>query len=476
MMNSARHSQWGSTCARATVGLLFIFGCAESAMAAVDPFANSQVALPPGYVGPSFSLSHNYPKSISTPVVMPWQATLKGLPISKNTAPAYAMALKEAVSADINVLVNDYPNWNAEQRGWFNQPWLSASRDPIHGMFSATVTDASLFNDPALKVKQVPNFAAVYYNATAAVTLGKFWGATAMKPNLITNAAQFPEGSLIVKLAFTQVRADEWPVMSGSPSWSIYKQWVDQTTGAPAAASTLFNVQLMQIDIIVKDSQAAPKTGWVFSTLVYDNRIQGDTWRRMVPLGAMWGNDPTVKSSVQPGLRAALEETWINDDAPAYSLATLGWGGRLSGPNDQAVQGPGSYFNAGSKTPGTVPVANSSCMSCHSPAQWQNKSFLMPGVLTAQGNYIMATPGSAQWMRWFQNRPGTKAMDRGAVALDYDMMFSFKALKSWAKATGAPVGNEKLFLRPSDRLLLQQQIGTPVEQGYNGLPLKSSKP
>jgi hypothetical protein len=43
---------------------------------------------------------------------------------------------------------------------------------------------------------------------------------------------------------------------------------------------------VMQFDIIGKDTIAAPKTGWVFATLVYDARAKGnDAWDKMVSLG-----------------------------------------------------------------------------------------------------------------------------------------------------------------------------------------------
>ncbi len=443
--------------------LCLVFACTSlTLMGAEDPFANSQTQAPSEYKGPQFALSHAYPGDLPPPP-MPWRETLKGQPISKETASAYADVLKETVSTDMKVLIADYPAWNAGERGWFNQPWLSSIREPIHGMFQATTTNASLFNDPALKVNYMNDFGAVYYNPTAAVTLGRFWGSSAMKPNLITEAAQFPEGSIIVKLAFTQITAEEWPMLAGSPSWQIFANEVNSKNGNPADKPTLFNVQLLQMDIIVKDSVAAPKTGWVFSTLVYDNRIQGDFWQRMIPLGAMWGNDPDVNSSVEPGVRAPLNETWINPASPAYAQATLGWGGRLSGPNDQAVQAAGEYIDPATGKPGTVPVANSSCMSCHSPAEWQNQSFLMPGHIDEKLGYVMATPGSPDWFRWFQNRPGTVPMDEGSIALDYDMMFSFKALKLWAAANQKPVDNLRLFKRPSEMLLMKKRLAAPSE-------------
>jgi hypothetical protein len=127
---------------------------------------------------------------------------------------------------------------------------------------------------------------------------------------------------------------------------------------------------------------------------------------------------------------------WINPNAPAYSKMTLGWGGRLSGPNDGALN------NA--VIDGPVPVVapnlpSSSCMSCHSVAEWPMKSFLWytatdPQAFAPEGFansdfLVMWPPGSTQggadntpaWMHWFQSRPGTVPADAGTAAFDYDM-------------------------------------------------------
>lgn len=68
----------------------------------------------------------------------------------------------------------------------------------------------------------------------------------------------------------------------------------------------------------MKDAQSSPLTGWVFSTLVYDKDAPGvDVWDKMMPLGAMWGNDP-ASNSAQPN-PPPLTENWINPAAPAYA-------------------------------------------------------------------------------------------------------------------------------------------------------------
>ncbi len=226
-----------------------------------------------------------------------------------------------------------------------------------------------------------------------------------------------------------------------------------------------------QCDIIVKDTKSAPQTGWVFSTLVYDKDAPGtDFWDKMVPLGAMLGNDPQAVSPNQP-----LTENWINPAAPAYAKMTLGWGGRLSGPNDGAVND--------AVIDGPVPVVtpnlpSSSCMSCHSVAEWPMKSFLLPTSSDPQqfgptgfvnSDYLLMWPpgstvaadGTPEWMHWFQTRSGAEPADPGAVAFDYDMVFTFKSLMAWQSVQpGAP---KTMLAAPPRR-------PAPPSASYSGRP------
>ena len=80
-------------------------------------------------------------------------------------------------------------------------------------------------------------------------------------------------------------------------------------------------------------------------------------------------------------------------------------------------------------------------------------------------------PGSAEWMRWFQNRPGTVPQDAGSVALDYDEVFAFKALKLWWKATG-PADQPEPFLLRHQR---GAAAGVQRYNAYTGAPLPAKK-
>ncbi|MFL6676519.1 MAG: hypothetical protein ACJ8LG_24910 [Massilia sp.] len=452
---------------RAYAGLAGALFALTTAAAPVNPFADHNGAVPPAseYAGPLFKLSYRYPQALPAPA-MPWRAVLGGGALTPRNAAAYAQALKDAIAADMRVLLADYANWDADKRGWYNDPWLGGQREPIHGlMLGMAAVETSLFAKSAL-ARPFSSYIVTYYNRTAAQTIGRVWGTTAMAPAIDSASTQYADGSVTVKLAFTTAGPGEWPAMEGSPSWPAYVA-TSATTGQ-LDQSAVQRLHLLQIDVVVKDTQASPKTGWVFTTLVYDkDRPQGrnGVWDQLVPLGAQWGNDPQVNSAANPG--APLAESWINPQAPLFATETLGWGGRLSGPNDHGrndisfvVDGQRQMLrNAG----------NSSCLGCHGSSQWDAakpavgmQSFLMPLAPSASGAgqpYLNSpAPGSTDWMRWFQNRKGDVPMDAGSVAGDYDLALVFRVLPAWFEATS---GKEHA-LRALDA------GGNKVGRQYNG--------
>ena len=426
-----------------------------------NPFAdnNGQIPAQSQYSGPLFNLSHDYPTSpVAPPANPPWIAALKGRPIGKDNAIAYVNALKDYIAADMKTLLYNYPQWDAAKAGWYNEPWLASIRESIHGTYVGSEFPANTFAASGLKV-DMTTYVLTYYDDVAAYALGQVWGKTAMKPTLTNTSGQFPEGSIVVKAALTSALAQDWPVMEGATTWPLY---VVPPNGPQTAPPQVMNASVMQFDIIVKDTKTAPKTGWVFATLVYDKRVPGDAWAKMIPLGAMWGDDPNVNSTQNPG--APLSETVINPVAPAYSTATLGWGGRLSGPNDGAVVAP-AYYNG--QQVASVPA--SSCMSCHSVAEWPMQSFLLPSPTlppqTVGQALVIEVPGSTGWMKWFQDQPGSVPLDKGSVPLDFDMVFAFKSLPAWQQATQGKSGMQAF--EAADALHGSPPVN-PRDLKYNG--------
>lgn len=419
----------------------------------VNPFASNSGHIPPksAYKGPLFRLSYDYPKKpITPPADPPWRKTLKGKPISSENAGAYVDALKDYLSRDMKVLMYDYPNWDAAKAGWYNSPWVFPAREAIHGTFVGSSFDPGMFPRSGLKTNMTTHVL-TYYDKVSAYQLQQVWGTTAEQPNVSATVGQFPEGSIIVKAALTTASGREWPPIEGAQPWPIYAQRMNYNTGSPEGPYVVQPTFFFQFDIIVKDSITAPRTGWVFATLVYDKNIKSnDNWDKMVPLGAMWGNDPTVISPLsmpnEISVDPRLKENWINPAAPLYAKETLGWGGRLSGPNDGAVT-PAYYQTSTGQYKYVARAQVSSCMSCHSSAEYKPDSFLLPFVMKAphkpktyndgvHGTQpVIEPPGSPKWMSYFQSRYGTNGMDKGSFGLDYDMMLGFKAYAIWSKCT-----------------------------------------
>ena len=416
------------------------------------PFASNNGQIPPHYSGPIFTLSHNYPMNVAPPPAeFPWRKAINDGVITVANAGAYVAALKNYVAADMRLMLTDSPKWNAASLGWYSEPWTGYLREATHGMYvGSTPFLPDLFSGSGL-TKPFTTYVLTFYDKRAGNALYNVWGKTAENPAIKPGAPQFAEGGISVKAAFSTANADVWPVMQGAQQWTLYISTNATLGHDDKSPPELDPTSFFQFDIIVKDTQSAPQTGWVFSTLVYDKDAPGsDFWDKMVPLGAMWGNDPEANSALSPP--PALTQNWINPNAPAYSKMTLGWGGRLSGPNDGAVND--AVVDAA--TPVVTPkLASSSCMSCHSVAEWPMKSFLLPTSSNPQqfapegfvnSDYLVMWPpgtsgmtplGSPYWMHWFQSRPGTVPADAGTVAFDYDMVFVFKSLNAWASVQGA---------------------------------------
>jgi len=429
------------------------------------PDSGDAWAVPPAppadvYDGPLFEMSYAYPRSPVAPVSpLPWQEAIGGGEINTGNANAYIGALKDYIAEDMRTLLFDYGFWDAGEAGWYNSPWISARREPIHGTYVGNTMGPAMFPQSGL-TREMTTHVLVYYDSVAAGSLQTIFGdhPTDPLPGLESGAGQFPDGGIIVKPAFTTAGGADWPPIQGAFPWQIWAQPGAGGEGEPLMQT----VYLFQFDLIVKDSIAAPETGWVFATLVYDASVQGDFWDQLVPLGAMWGNDPDVISPqgcdyLVSGDCPALSETWINQDTPLYARETLGWGGRLSGPNDGAVDLNGAVRTDAGIVPAGDRYAMSSCMSCHGVAEYSQKSFLLPvqsecstetnscrpATATCSNNTCTEDPdgdrllyfetGSEDFMRWFQSRPGDEAQDPGTIALDYGMNISFVALPEWTK-------------------------------------------
>lgn len=149
-------------------------------------------------------------------------------------------------------------------------------------------------------------------------------------------------------------------------------------------------MKLLQIDIAVRDSRADSLTGWLFGSFVYQADAPGMTaWDKMVPIGLMWGNDPEILEDKLPE-GVTLRESWINPD---LKLPHYGRAGRMNGPVDNP---------------------SSSCLSCHSTAQYAAVQRMTPDE---QADREMIR-------RYFRNLKPGEPFDEGQMSLDYSLQLS----------------------------------------------------
>ena len=267
----------------------------------------------------------------------------------------------DPVGGDVSTTLRNQ-KWYPAPRMFKGATNLPGTREAAHGMtLERTVDDGELGGN----TEPFRNYAVAYYDARGGRVFQQLWNTSTPgvdAPRL--DRMRFPEHSLVFKLLYSAARPEDFPrdLLAGSQKVDIL----------PNRDRKSIPVRLLQIDIAVKDARAGA-TGWYFATYVYDRDLSGSSpWRKMAPLGLMWGNDPGGPP---------LEQSWINPAAPAYARAHLGVDGRLNGPVDNR---------------------SSACMSCHTTAQ-------APVVAGMFPSGACATTHRADW---FRNLSGSTAFGR----------------------------------------------------------------
>jgi hypothetical protein len=174
----------------------------------------------------------------------------------------------------------------------------------------------------------------------------------------------------------------------------------------PPRPNNLGTLRLLQIDLAVRDARNSSRTGWVFGTYVYNGTAPGNTpWEKMVPVGVMWGNDPTVTATDVKNHLKTINETWLNPNARSV-MQHYGWADRLNGPVD----------NKGS-----------SCLSCHSTAQ-------KPAISL---NNTLPSGTESERLKWFRNIKSGQPFETGARSLDYSLQLAL-GIENFERDTSSP--------------------------------------
>jgi hypothetical protein len=313
----------------------------------------------------------------------------------------------------------DWNLWDNAKRKWFHAPWQHFGlngREGIHGLTrEATAQPKQL---AATQSSRFQTYAVGFYNEFGGYTIGQVWrDHYAPDPN----AALFPVGTVVCKILFTQATPDQVPYLVNAIEWQAFAE----IPGDKNHTRKVQTLRFLQMDVMVRDARAERinGTGWVFGTFCYNGTLGNpDPWYNLVPVGLQWGADHEIDDgevnplATRTVINPKLKETVIN---PSIELPPqhLGWGGRLNGPAD--------YFA-------------SSCISCHSTAQY-------PVIVAQNPEFKKSSPekrGSKQWMRWFRNLKCGDPFSEKAKSLDFSLQLTngLKNFDDWHRDQGGILG------------------------------------
>jgi hypothetical protein len=391
-----------------------------------------QMPSPSKYQGRIFKLSQDYPNR--KPAVEPAVRKILAIDFTRDWK-AYADAVRDYIyegNIEADGVANDFYLEDNKVRRWYHVPWQHwgpFGREGIHGL-----TKEGPVNPKVLAPSQTglwQTYAVGFYNAPGGYMIGRVW---ADKENPRVDVMQlegFPVGTVVGKVLFTTAPVAEVPFLTNPIEWQAY---TTESFMPPTSPRQMSTVRFIQMDIMVRDARADATGGWVFGTFVYNGALaKPNLWHNVVPVGLMWGNDPTVTSHaasnpapVKTEINPDLKQTVINT-SPDMPPMHLGFGLRLNGPVDNTM---------------------SSCMSCHSTAQYPAITPIMPSMATRP-----PAPATPEWMRWFRNVPCATPFDPQATSMDYSLQLA-ASVQNFIAARSADTG------------------GLYSVQYWNGLPIK----
>jgi len=319
-------------------------------------------------------------------------------------------------------------------RQWYHIPWLHPPA-PLYPPDGGTEGFRGLTKEAQVMPLQLSEhqrgdyqvYAITLVNDFAGYTLGKMWQDADNPDPSVTDrryGGGFPPGTIFAKLLFTDAPAkpgdstmfpeDYVEFLNNPIEWTAYitQQWCEKTGPTTCSGKrAALPVRLLQMDLMIRDPRANDYTGWVFGTYVYNGAVNNPKSRflNLVPLGVQWGNEPeNIQNRTNPYPPIAIESA-INPDltqqvvfaTPNTPKQHLGWNGRLNGPAD---------------------LNTSSCMSCHTTAQYPALTPLIAeGMMDAGKQLPPVQGGSKVWMEWFQNVPAATSINRSAYSTDMSL-------------------------------------------------------
>jgi len=359
----------------------------------------------PGYKGPVFRLSQDYPTTVPNSPLPDFFQTDFRKDWRKYLEQVQAYCFEGNTEVDFRVERNT-------KRKWYHMPWQHygpQGREGFHGLTQEAPVQA--YQLAATQSIDTAGAVAVgFYNDIGGYTIGEVWN-NHYAPNHSKNVA-FKNGAVLFKLLFVtlpeSVAAQQVPWLANGLWWDAYvvSNFDNMAKPNPADYRYKTRVALVQMDIMVRDDRAP--NGWIFGNFQYNGAMnKPNKWMNLVPVGIMWGEDPedsTNASNPKPTktiINPNLKETIINPDANELPPTHLGWNSRLNGPVDNPM---------------------SSCYSCHSTAEYPQYALMSPlfNPDTLKNN----PPGSQGWMRWFRNLKCGEPFTPEAHSMDFSLQLA----------------------------------------------------
>ncbi len=370
----------------------------KSSPTSLFAFRNNADSIPSGWTGPTFKLSHSYPKQ-QPKCEAPWlkrQVDFNNQNSKWSDWEGYVKDIMKYAFEQQDGNLPDNIGWNTQVNGqtrWYHIPWMAydphGGREFVHGLTNELSTALTTFlNNPASgrasgkatlagtkpvngAIPLFETWSVGMYNPCGAYAIGQAFpetGAPATYKDsktgqLLAKGLPFPEGTVVIKILNSTADPNLVPYLKSSTSWQAnghlkLAKVPTQSSDYATYDRAITTVHLVQIDLAVVDSRSP--TRWVYSTLGYDDKSSGKTvLDRMVPLGVQWGSDPQSYPGVP---QAQSKPVWQSVLAPINIPEHYGCNKRLAGVLDNPA---------------------SSCVSCH-----MGSYAAAPGVLDAQGTNI----------------------------------------------------------------------------------------
>lgn len=408
------------------VPLLLLLMSAQVAPPGQDPFPDfGYLPTPDEYSGPVFRLSQDFPTTMPTGPMPPFMNA-----DFKNDWEGWIIQVRDyCYQGNLEV---DWRGQDNPVRKWYHMPWQHygpSGREGVHGLTREAPVSAQQLAQTQMSIGQT--YAVGVYNDRAAYAIGQVWRDHNDPDESYLQKNGFPEGSVVCKLLFVTIPYAEVPSLANPIQWNAY------VTESFSSSDRLFQmVTLIQMDVAVRDKRAP--LGWLYGTFQYNGKLnRANRWENLIPVGLMWGNDPTITDSTYTNptptvtkINPNLKESVINPDPNELPPTHLGWNGRLNGPVDNP---------------------QSSCMSCHMTAETPQTSPMSP--------LFQANPppvGGSVWMRWFQNIKCQVPFDTGAQSLDYNLQMSagLQNFRTW-KNTRDGLSASEYKAETNDRMSIQ---------------------